>query len=32
MGERAFEAGYAAGQAMTTEEAVALALGGDHVP
>ena len=29
MGGCAFEAGYAAGHAMTTEEAVALALGGD---
>jgi predicted ATPase/class 3 adenylate cyclase len=29
MGARAFEAGYAAGQAMTTEEAIVLALGGD---
>ena len=29
MGGHAFEAGYAAGQAMTTEEAIALALGGD---
>jgi predicted ATPase/class 3 adenylate cyclase len=30
MGADAFEAGYAAGQAMTTEDAIALALGGDR--
>ena len=30
MGADAFEAGYAAGQAMTTEDAIGLALGGDR--
>jgi predicted ATPase/class 3 adenylate cyclase len=30
MGANAFEAGYAAGQAMTTEDAIALALGADR--